>query len=94
MTGWKNKGTRKMTQPTTTEILTNTKLEELVKEYQLKGKCPFCDHPAFTVNTKRQTWTCSECRLSGNAIRFVERIHSTTYKQAVELLARRAGLLR
>jgi DNA primase len=78
-------------------------VEEVVGEYlqlrnagggALKGLCPFHDEktPSFNVTPARGLWYCFACAEGGDVIRFVQRIDSLSFTEAVERLAARAGL--
>ena len=59
-----------------------------------KGLCPFHDdhNPSFTVNPERQTYICWSCRESGDCFSFVMKHDSIGFAEALEFLAKRAGL--
>jgi DNA primase len=78
-------------------------VEEVVGEYlqlrnagggSLKGLCPFHDEktPSFNVTPARGLWYCFSCSEGGDVIRFVQKIDSLNFAEAVERLAARAGL--
>ena len=78
-------------------------IDEVVGEYlqlrnagggSLKGLCPFHDEktPSFNVTPTRGLWYCFSCTEGGDVIRFVQRIDSLTFAEAVERLAGRAGI--
>src|SRR5690242_6967163 len=60
----------------------------------LKGLCPFHDEktPSFNVTPARGLWYCFSCSEGGDVIKFVQKIDSLTFAEAVERLAARAGL--
>lgn len=59
-----------------------------------KGLCPFHDdhNPSFTVNPERQTYICWSCRESGDCFSFIMKHDSIGFAEALEFLAKRAGL--
>jgi DNA primase len=59
-----------------------------------KGLCPFHDdkHPSFDVDPRRQRYRCWACNKVGDVIRFVEEFERVSFREALELLARRAGI--
>ncbi|NAZ86699.1 DNA primase [Kineococcus indalonis] len=59
-----------------------------------KGLCPFHDErtPSFTVRPAVGRWHCFGCGEGGDAIEFVMRIDGTSFAEAVERLAERAGV--
>jgi DNA primase len=78
-------------------------IDEVVGEYlqlrnagggSLKGLCPFHEEktPSFNVTPARGLFYCFSCAEGGDAIKFVQKIDSLSFVEAVELLARRAGV--
>ena len=78
-------------------------IDEVVGEYlqlrnagggSLKGLCPFHDEktPSFNVTPARGLWYCFSCAEGGDVIKFVQRIDSLAFAEAVERLAARAGI--
>jgi DNA primase len=78
-------------------------IDEVVGEYlqlrsagggSLKGLCPFHDEktPSFNVTPARGLWYCFSCAEGGDVIKFVQKIDSLSFIEAVERLAARAGL--
>jgi len=78
-------------------------VEEVVGEYlqlrnagggSLKGLCPFHQEktPSFNVTPARGLWYCFSCNEGGDVIKFVQRIDSLGFAEAVERLAARAGI--
>ncbi len=59
-----------------------------------KGLCPFHDdhNPSFTVDPKRQRYRCWSCQKSGDVIFFIQEHERVGFPEALELLARRAGI--
>lgn len=58
------------------------------------GLCPFHSEktPSFSVDPAKQVYYCFGCGAGGNAFHFVERIEGITFPEAVERLARDAGI--
>src|SRR3990172_4073255 len=58
------------------------------------GLCPFHSEksPSFTVNDERGLFHCFGCGAGGTVFTFVMRADRITFPEAVELLARRAGV--
>jgi DNA primase len=75
---------------------------EVVREYlplkrqgrTYKGLCPFHDdhHPSLDVDPIRQRFRCWACGKYGDVITFVQERERCSFREAVELLARRAGI--
>lgn len=59
-----------------------------------KGLCPFHeDHrPSFDVDPRRQRYRCWACQKHGDVITFVQEQERVDFREALELLARRAGI--
>jgi DNA primase len=60
----------------------------------LKGLCPFHDEktPSFNVTPARGLWYCFSCAEGGDVIKFVQKIDSLGFAEAVERLAARLGI--
>jgi DNA primase len=60
-----------------------------------KGLCPFHDdtRPSFDVDPRRQRYRCWACNKYGDVIQFVQEHERVTFPEALELLARRAGIV-
>jgi DNA primase len=61
---------------------------------ELTGLCPFHPEktPSFTVSPERQVWYCHGCHEGGDLFKFIEQIERIDFRQALELLADRAGV--
>src|ERR1700676_2794172 len=61
-----------------------------------KGLCPFHDdsHPSFDVDPRRQRYRCWACGKYGDVISFVQEHDRVDFREALDLLARRAGITR
>ena len=59
-----------------------------------KGLCPFHDdhHPSFTVDPRWQNFKCWACGKYGDVLSFVQDFEHVSFREALELLARRAGI--
>lgn len=59
-----------------------------------KGLCPFHDdnRPSFDVDPRRQRYRCWACGKHGDVISFVQEHERVSFNEALELLARRAGI--
>ena len=58
------------------------------------GRCPWHDdkRPSLQVNPDRQTYRCWVCDIGGDIFSFVQRIEGVDFKEALELLADKAGI--
>ncbi len=59
-----------------------------------KGLCPFHDdhRPSFDVDPRRQRYRCWSCGKTGDVINFIMEHDHVEFRDALELLARRAGI--
>ncbi len=59
-----------------------------------KALCPFHDdsRPSFDVDPRRQRYRCWACGKYGDVISFVQEHERVDFREALELLARRAGI--
>ncbi|MFL5244452.1 MAG: DNA primase [Gemmataceae bacterium] len=59
-----------------------------------KGLCPFHDdhNPSFDVDPRRQRFKCWSCNKYGDVFSFVQEHERVDFREALELLARRAGI--
>lgn len=84
------------------EILMRNDIESLIGSYvslkragtNLKGLCPFHSEktPSFTVYPSDNSFYCFGCGIGGNAITFIRQMEHLDYRDALEFLAKRAGL--
>jgi len=56
------------------------------------GTCPFCSRSTLLVTWSRQRFLCVGCRAAGNAIQFVAQRDGVPFSEALERLAKRAGI--
>jgi DNA primase len=61
---------------------------------RFKGLCPFHDdhNPSFIVDQQWQNYKCWSCNKYGDVITFVQEYERVSFAEALELLARRAGI--
>ena len=91
-----------ITKETVDEVLIRNDVESLIGSYvslkragsNLKGLCPFHSEksPSFTVYPADNSFYCFGCGIGGNAITFIRQIEHLDYPDAVEFLAKRAGI--
>ena len=84
------------------EILLRTDIQTLIGGYvslkragsNLKGLCPFHSEksPSFTVYPQNNSFYCFGCGAGGDQISFVMRIERLDYPDAIQFLAKRAGV--
>ena len=85
------------------EVRARTRIEDIVAGYvslrpggvdSQQGLCPFHDEktPSFHVRPSVGRWHCFGCGEGGDVFSFVEKIEHITFVEAVELLARKAGV--
>lgn len=61
---------------------------------KFKGLCPFHDdhHPSFCVDPQWQNFRCWSCAKKGDVLTFIQERERVNFREALELLARRAGI--
>lgn len=84
------------------EILARTDIAQLISKYvtlqragsNMKGLCPFHSEktPSFTVFPSENSFYCFGCGVGGDAITFIRRAENLDYVDAVEYLAKSAGI--
>ena len=84
------------------EIRQRVGILDVVSEYvavkrsgkSYKGLCPFHAEktPSFTVSEEFQTWHCFGCGEHGDVFSFLMKIENLTFAEALERLAKRAGV--
>lgn len=85
------------------EIRERTDIVDLVSSYvNLKkqgsnyvGLCPFHNEktPSFSVNRNKQIYHCFGCGVGGNAYTFLMEYDSVSFKEAIKILADKAGIV-
>ena len=88
---------------TLNEILSRIDIVELISEYlplKRSGRgytalCPFHHEktPSFIVSQQKQIFHCFGCQAGGNAFGFLMKYDRLEFPEAVETLAKRAGVL-
>ena len=84
------------------EIIARNDIESLIGSYvslkragiNLKGLCPFHSEktPSFTVYPQDNSFYCFGCGIGGNAVTFIRQIEHLDYPDAIEFLAKKAGI--
>lgn len=84
------------------EVLLRTDIQSLISGYvslkragsNLKGLCPFHSEksPSFTVYPANNSFYCFGCGAGGDQVSFVMRAEHLDYPDAIEFLAKRAGV--
>jgi DNA primase len=85
------------------DILSRTDIVEVISGYislkksgrNFKTSCPFHQEKtaSFMVSAERQIYHCFGCGESGNAFKFLMRHERMEFPEAVEMLAKRAGVI-
>ncbi|MDQ5957389.1 MAG: primase [Patescibacteria group bacterium] len=68
------------------------RLEKSGKQY--KARCPFHNEktPSFYISPTRNTYHCFGCGVGGDIFKFLESIEHIEFKEALKILAERAGV--
>lgn len=84
------------------EILARTDIEPLISSYislkragdTYKGLCPFHSEksPSFTVYPRTASFYCFGCGIGGDAVTFIKQMEHLDYPDALQFLAKRAGI--
>lgn len=85
------------------EIRDRVRLEDLARDCgvvlqragnRLRGLCPFHSEktPSFYIHAEEQFFKCFGCQEAGDVFTFMQRIEKVTFPEALELLARKAGV--
>ena len=87
---------------TVDEVLFRNDVESVIGNYvslkragsNLKGLCPFHNEktPSFVVYPSDNSFYCFGCGVGGNVITFIRQMEHLDYQDAIEFLAKRAGI--
>ena len=86
-----------------TELTEKNDIADVVSQYvtlnkrsgsNLFGLCPFHNEktPSFSVSRSKQIYHCFGCGKGGGVINFIMEIENVSFPDAVEILAKRAGM--
>lgn len=84
------------------EIKANVNIVDVISQYvslrrkgvNYFGLCPFHNEksPSFSVSESKQIFHCFGCGVGGDAIGFLKKIENIDFKEAIEVLAEKAGI--
>ena len=84
------------------EIKVNNDILDIISQYVILkrsgrnflGLCPFHKEktPSFSVSPDKQTFHCFGCGMGGDVINFICKIENVNYREAIEILAEKAGI--
>ena len=85
------------------EIINSNDIVDVISQYVVLkrsgrnffGLCPFHKEktPSFSVSPDKQIFHCFGCGVGGNVIHFVSKIENIDFKETLELLSDRAGII-
>lgn len=56
------------------------------------GCCPFCESEPISITASIEYFHCSKCQAGGDVIAWVRQVKGVSFNEAIELLAKRAGV--
>ena len=85
------------------EIKVNNDIVDIISQYVILkrsgrnflGLCPFHKEksPSFSVSPDKQIFHCFGCGVGGDVISFICKLENVNYREAIEILAERAGIV-
>ena len=85
------------------EIISNNDIVDTVSQYvvlkrsgrNFLGLCPFHKEktPSFSVSPDKQIFHCFGCGVGGNVIHFISKIENLSFRESLEFLADKAGMV-
>ena len=85
------------------EIINSNDIVDVISQYVILkrsgrnffGLCPFHKEktPSFSVSPDKQIFHCFGCGVGGNVIHFISKIENIDFKETLEVLADRAGII-
>ena len=84
------------------EIKVNNDIQDIISHYVIlkrsgrnfQGLCPFHKEktPSFSVSPDKQIFHCFGCGVGGDVISFICKIENVNYREAIQILAEKAGI--
>ena len=85
------------------EVISSNDIVDIVSQYvtlkrsgrNFLGLCPFHKEktPSFSVSPDKQIFHCFGCGVGGNVVHFVSKIENLNFKDSLELLADKSGIV-
>lgn len=85
------------------EVISSNDIVDVVSQYvtlkrsgrNFLGLCPFHKEktPSFSVSPDKQIFHCFGCGVGGNVVHFISKIENVNFKESIELLADKAGIV-
>jgi len=85
------------------EVIASNDIVDVISQYvtlkrsgrNFLGLCPFHKEktPSFSVSPDKQIFHCFGCGVGGNVLHFVSKIEHVNFKESIELLADKAGMV-
>lgn len=85
------------------EVISSNDIVDVVSQYvtlkrsgrNFLGLCPFHKEktPSFSVSPDKQIFHCFGCGVGGNVVHFISKIENVNFKESIEFLADKAGIV-